>query len=542
MMFVGLRGRKLMALLLITVCARVGAQEAAGKPFASTPEVVTVPAPEKTGVVPSGATPTSPDIINAPAPLLAGPQPNPVAPATKELTPKERTSPEASIVVPASVPGGLVRPAQQGAPVGGPASVPAQEPTLLSAPIVEPKPAVAPEVTPMALPTPEVQREPAPAATPAPEHLMIPAGAPAATPKRSLAAMQTNVVPAKEKSELTRQDSGSSEQAGSDEIAIEEEELVGIDTVDLESPQGNWLFKRLWWERAEEKYEEIRALEAHILELRMPFFMKRTDVDRTVLDPFYMNVAQDRGALEVLLADIAEFLAQEVQEGSLDEQERGIRDQLQAERETLEQLQKNIQAVLSFDHELDSAIGTLMEQLNRVSEYEQEAWAHFKEIGRVLDDKKAREYVLKMKNIHRNIKEIEEYIQERFAIYFDQLIATIKENAQAVTAAMDQLREKGIDLKEQLGQIKEQAQGIRDEIEEEAPRPKVDERGFFERWIISPISSFFGTIWNGLVAIFSWPYNMIFGEEKPVTKRPIEVEEVLVEEPKEESEESSENE
>lgn len=314
------------------------------------------------------------------------------------------------------------------------------------------------------------------------------------------------------------------------DITVEEEELVGIDTVDLDEPQGNWLFKRLWWERAEEKYEEIRSLEAHVLELRMPFFLKRTDVDRTILDPFYLHVAKDRGALEVLLADIAEFLAaEEAQEGMLDETERGLRNQLQAESETLEQLQKNIQSILNFDHELDAAIGTLMEQLNRVSEYEREAWHYFKEIGRVLNDKKAREYVLKMKNIQRNIKEIQEYIQERFSLYFDQLIGTIKENADQVTVAMDKLQEKGIDLKEQLGHIKDQGRIVETEEIEEAPRPKIDNRGFFEKYIISPISSFFGIIWDGIVTVVQWPYNLIFGSKKPAPIEEMEYEEVAVE-------------
>ncbi len=295
---------------------------------------------------------------------------------------------------------------------------------------------------------------------------------------------------------------------------VEPEEIAGIDTVDLDQPQGNWLFKRLWWERAEEKYEEIRALVAHILELRLPFLLKRTDVDRTVLDPFYLQVAHDRGALAILLGDISEFLATEVQEGELSEREREMRDQLRAENETLEGLQKNIQEVLSYDHELDVAIGTLMEQLNRASEYEQEAWALFKEIGRVLDDNKAREYVLKMKHIQRNIKEIEDYIKERFAVYFDQLIATMKESVTNVTVAMEKLTEKGIDLKETLNQIKEQAHGNPHEILEEAHKPQAVEDGFLARWIINPISSFFGAIWSGIAAVVKWPYNLFFGSSK----------------------------
>ena len=35
---------------------------------------------------------------------------------------------------------------------------------------------------------------------------------------------------------------------------------LGIDTVSLEDPQGNWLFKRIWWERAEDAMKKYVRL------------------------------------------------------------------------------------------------------------------------------------------------------------------------------------------------------------------------------------------------------------------------------------------
>lgn len=411
-----------------------------------------------------------------------------------------------------------------------PEQTPQEEPTMSMPASVEPVSAPEQESETPAPTLPVSQPQPAvtPAPTVQPQPVVMPARV---MPK---AAMPQKAPAPQAKPEVKKP-----EVQQAPELAIEDEEIVGIDTVDLEEPQGNWLFKRLWWERAEEKYEEIRALEAQVLELRMPFFMKRTEVDRTILDPFYLHVAKDRGALEVLLADISDFLAsEEMQEGALNEEERGMRDQLQAERETLEQLQKNIQAILNHDHELDAAISTLMEQLSRVSEYEREAWNYFKEIGRVLNDNKAREYVLKMKNIYRNIKEIQEYIEERFALYFDQLIATIKENAEQVQIEMDRLQEKGINLKEQLSQIKGETRTHEEEVEER-PKPKPDNRTFLERYIIDPVASFFGLMWDGLVAIVQWPYDLIFGSKKPEPVREIVAEEVTSE-PEAESESVSE--
>jgi len=540
MVAVGLRGIQLIVFCFMTTSACFAGELPISQepsPFASysaeatkdgeatedreaVPEVITVPVPEKEAPAPQEPTPQLPQPTPGQAVLV---QPLPSLDSIKNVSPGSKPAESLEQQLKASAQPVTVVPVA--APIK--ATVPAAPTSAVSAPAPAPVPAKA--AVPVAMP--EVKKQESPS-VPAPV-----ATAPAQkSPAKQPVAEHAPVVAVPQKS-VVRQAVQEVQEPSPSELEIEEEELVGIDTVDLDDPQGNWLFKRLWWERAEEKYEEIRALEAEVLELRMPFFMKRTDVDRTVLDPFYLHVAKDRGALEILLSDIGEFLAQEEeQEGTLDETERGMRDQLQAEHETLEIMQKNIQAILNFDRELDAAIGTLMEQLNRVSEYEREAWHYFKEIGRVLNDKKAREYVLKMKNIHRNIKEIQEYIQERYAMYFDQLIATIRENADQVTSAMDRLQEKGIDLKEQLGQIKDHDKVTEVEEVEEAPRPLVDNRGFFERYIISPVSSFFGAIWNGIVAVVQWPYNLIFGSKKPAPLEEVEYEEVAVEPPSTESE------
>lgn len=528
MVAVGLRRIQLIVFCLMTTIACFAGELPISQEPEVVPEVPTVPVPEQ----------------NVPAPQEPTPQPNFASSVAREaakgVPASEVTKQQPASVVPTQAVPVQLSPSLDSLKNSSEGSRPAESlEEQLKRPVVNPAATPVKAAAPVAVP--EVKKQEPAQAAPKKAASVQPAGA---VPVNTVVPVQpVGAAPAQAvlRNSAAKQPAESAAQHAPEEspseIAIEEEELVGIDTVDLEEPQGNWLFKRLWWERAEEKYEEIRALEAQVLELRMPFFMKRTDVDRSVLDPFYLHIAKDRGALEILLSDIGEFLAQEeAREGVLDEAERGMRDQLEAERETLVAMQKNIQAILNFDRELDAAIGTLMEQLNRVSEYEREAWHYFKEIGRVLNDKKAREYVLKMKNIHRNIKEIQEYIQERFAMYFDQLISTIKEDADQVTSAMDRLREKGIDLKEQLGHIKEQDKVTEVEEIEESPRPKVDDRGFFERYIISPLGSFFGAIWNGIVAVVQWPYNLIFGSKKPAPLEEVEYEEVAVEPPSTESE------
>jgi hypothetical protein len=92
--------------------------------------------------------------------------------------------------------------------------------------------------------------------------------------------------------------------AGQPQPALSADEIMGIDTVDLENPQGNWLYKRVWWEKAEAKFEKIRAAVNKILEMRTGFFAKRAELDKTVLDPFYIKIGLSQGELQEILAEL----------------------------------------------------------------------------------------------------------------------------------------------------------------------------------------------------------------------------------------------
>ena len=189
-----------------------------------------------------------------------------------------------------------------------------------------------------------------------------------------------------------------------------QEKPIGIDTVSLENPQGNWLFKRIWWERAEERYEKIRLLVDAVWESRTIFFTKRNELDRNVLDPFYLNVGIGQGELQTILAELLDFFEKHREEqGSLTEQERMLYENIETEEESLKQLKLDIEAIANLDHAIDDALGTLMNQINRVRQFERQAWDNFKEIAHILNDTKARELYYMIEGAARNIKNINIY-------------------------------------------------------------------------------------------------------------------------------------
>jgi len=207
---------------------------------------------------------------------------------------------------------------------------------------------------------------------------------------------------------------------------VSEEELlpdiVGIDTVNVEAASGNWLLKRIWFERALEQYEKTKALFDKVLELRFAFFAKRTELDRTLFDPFYMKVGIGQGELlEIINRLLQDFQEMRNKEGALTAQENVLYERVEQEKETLERLQKDITGVTEIDAAVETAINQLVEQVNTCRTYEKQAWETFKEISKQLSDKKARELYYVMDTYRKNSSNIVTYLQRDFSNYMQLL-------------------------------------------------------------------------------------------------------------------------
>ncbi len=298
---------------------------------------------------------------------------------------------------------------------------------------------------------------------------------------------------------------------------FEQEEPVGIDTVSLEDTQGNWLFKRIWWERAEDRYGKIRDLVNTIWESRTKFFVQRNELDRTVLDPFYVSIGMGQGELQVILNELEDFFLKEREkEGDLNERDRVLYEALEEEQEAFRQLKLDVQSITSLDHAIDDALGMLMDQINRARQLEKQAWDNFKEIAHVLNDLKARELYYLMDGAGRNIKNISLYLDNAFSNHFARLIGEAKKHTSRVLNQIKSLKEKGVDFKRQADRIAQQEEQEKQRLEqeqqeeEEAAAKKVKpKQGWFD-WIVSfPVK-----IWNWIKSIVMMPYNLIFGGKK----------------------------
>lgn len=282
---------------------------------------------------------------------------------------------------------------------------------------------------------------------------------------------------------------------------VEVEKTIGFDTLGLEKPSGNWLFKRIWWEKAETRYEKIKELVNQIMELRMKFFAKRSEVDNKILDPFYIEHSINQGQLEEIIAALIGKLQQEREETkSLTPQERALYETLVAEKNTLEQLRTDVELIQNIDIALNNALTILMEQINLCRTYENKSWEAFKDIAKVLDHEKARSLYYSMNTYLTNVKNINNYLKNAFAQYFDDLITKISTNIAQIKSTMAALQEKGINLRQQsMTSAQEQALEKTETSTAVAPAPdevEADTEQDWISWIFSPVTWVVTKIWD----------------------------------------------
>lgn len=299
----------------------------------------------------------------------------------------------------------------------------------------------------------------------------------------------------------------------------EEDQPVGIDTVDLESPQGNWLYKRAWWERSEAKYEKLRVVVGEIFNLRITFFDKQAALAKQVIEPFFVKIGFTRGELNELLdLLLSEIEKEEKEQGALDEQERALRSALQEKKDALLQIKNEIPVVEALVNELGHALKKVMDTLGQAQAYEQEAWTAFKEIARVLNDKQARALFYRIDFAWRNLNELKKYLEQPFNAYFDELLAKITQHVDHINKTIEGLQASGLDLKKKADQLlrkpsaeqeNEEKKLLREKLQKEMEEHEAEEEnpGFLQNYIISPLVSTGSWLWNSAVWLVMMPFS-----------------------------------
>lgn len=290
----------------------------------------------------------------------------------------------------------------------------------------------------------------------------------------------------------------------------------GIDTVSLQEGQGNWLFKKIWWERAEIKFDKLRQVVESVMSFRMAFFDQRAELNKAIIDPFLLKIGAEQGSLRQAIEGHLALLEKErADAGSLNEEERSLVEIIKKEKNKLLEIKTLVEHVLKLNFEIDTSLGVLMQQVNRARSYENQAWDNFREIARVLNDKKAREIYYAIDMLYKNTKQVLRYIETDFKQHFSATMGAIDEEIGVVNLRIKELNAKGLELTKELGKVVQRQrqekkadagkQQNTDNISAKAPEQKkqdvVDQES--NSWIYTIFVAPFVAVWNGITSMLS---------------------------------------
>ena len=383
-----------------------------------------------------------------------------------------------------------------------PATKPAGEKMLERAEnkVTEPKPESAPEpvAEPKSEPVSSPAPEPAPESTPKPASESAPKVA-AVKPAEPVATTK----PVEETVPIVAPNANPSglpaapkpEQAAPEDLPVE---VNGIDTVDMKEPEGNWLFKRIWWQESKNLYGKIRERVDKIAEARMHFYKERVRLDREVLSPFYAQIGLDQEALQESVNNYQRLLERDQdRDGALTPAAQATLDTLLEQRAAIGQLDNSIQSVRQTSAKLDEAFNALVGQIQLARSYESDAWQRLDDIAEELNDKKAQENYYVIATLWRNVKDIGAYIQGPFAEYFIKLAQSTVQDVNTIRQIADMLDQKELSLKNTVeltlqsdadrAAAEREAALAREEEEEEAYVPK--QKVGWGEWLLEQISA-----------------------------------------------------
>jgi hypothetical protein len=272
-----------------------------------------------------------------------------------------------------------------------------------------------------------------------------------------------------------------------------------------------------------QRYEKIKSLVDEVLDSRTAFFNKRTELDRTLFEPFFNEIGLEMGELHAIINEYMDKL-QELRKkegGSLNAEELEFSNRIGAEKESLEHAQADVKSVLDVENALEDALAKLMEQINLSRNYEKQALQNFKEIAKILDDKKARDLYYEMETHLSNIKAILDYIQHPFSQHFSSLETKARELTDKIKTSVHMLKEKGIEFKSKSKELEE-------DVAKRGQNPQVDENAGIGAKIMGGFSYVAGLvksagqwIWDGIASGFNWVRSLFGGSEVAVTQVPV---------------------
>lgn len=221
----------------------------------------------------------------------------------------------------------------------------------------------------------------------------------------------------------------------------------GLDTLHIDS-SGNWLEKRIWYQKAEQAFEDIRKVVEKAVDIRMKFVHEVSLIGKHI-DDFYEKVSFEKGQVDELLQAVLGSLTTEekIRGGDLSSGERDIKLKIHENQQELQSIETNMKMITSLDEQVEKTMIKAFHEIDACRALENKAWNNFKDIGMELDDKKARTLYYEMENFYKNIQKKIDYLQSNLYEYLvQQLGSKITQTTSQIQSTAQSLNGKGLNL------------------------------------------------------------------------------------------------
>lgn len=262
-------------------------------------------------------------------------------------------------------------------------------------------------------------------------------------------------------SQSTNSDQSSSQNTATDNasedvsVAVANVHQINLDNTDIDSG-GNWLNKRIWYERSQAIFDDIRRLVTGITDLRIQFSNEVNAVGQKI-DSFFGTVIFTKSDIDTKFHEILTALETEQKiVGDLSEEERNLQTSLKQALPGIDQIGKDMKSIGEVDLKIEQTLMQAFKTIDECNDLESKAWDAFKAIAKELDDKKARNFYYQMNNYKQNINQKILYLRSTLLPYLHNvLVAKIEMNIMKINNALEEFKQKGLDLEKIMNKTQE---------------------------------------------------------------------------------------
>jgi len=226
--------------------------------------------------------------------------------------------------------------------------------------------------------------------------------------------------------------------------------------IDTDQNSGNWVLKKAFWEQAEVAFGNIIDVNDSILKSQLDYFAGRNHADKQVEEILKVSGAEKSELVEFIkyLLDLITYT------GSLSDLELKLQNLSITYKEKLETIQKDLNKLRELEASMDDSLAEVIKQIELCRDYEKKAWTNLKEIGQVLNDKKAKSLLYQVEGYLSNVNKIKTYVSGELQKYFSDLVEQYSKLVNSVVNNLEVLKRSGLDLSKELKFAKDLKAGL----------------------------------------------------------------------------------